>query len=201
MHHKNPNFDTLKEWIEEGVEHMQVTGLSGTATAYFLAQLLTEFDRPSLFILPQAKDASRFYRELEFFLPESYVQAEPGQRRLYDFPIYDISPLSGLSPHPTVVTRRLQALYTLTAEQNPIVITSIEAILFRILPKESMTRTLEFFLNGFRSTDTFAHPLWKKEETILSVGGSSIYSHLSIQNLSAWNSGVTVSNPFVISIL
>jgi transcription-repair coupling factor (superfamily II helicase) len=148
MHHKNPNFDTLKEWIEEGVEHMQVTGLSGTATAYFLAQLLTEFDRPSLFILPQAKDASRFYRELEFFLPESYVQAEQGQRRLYDFPIYDISPLSGLSPHPTVVTRRLQALYTLTAEQNPIVITSIEAILFRILPKESMTRTLEYLEVG-----------------------------------------------------
>ena len=148
MYRKNPHLAKLKEWIEEGVGNIKVTGLTGTAGIYFLAQFLKEIDRPSLFVLPQAKDASRFYRELEFFLPESCVQSDPGERRLYDFPIYDISPLSGLSPHPNVITRRLQALHILTSEHNPIVVTSIEAVLLRIMPKEAMIRSLEYLELG-----------------------------------------------------
>ncbi|MDY7037161.1 MAG: transcription-repair coupling factor, partial [Thermodesulfobacteriota bacterium] len=109
---------------------------------------MLKIEKPFLVILPRAKDAGRFYKELEFFFPEVYVHADPGERRLYDFPVYDLSPLTGLSPHKDVVTRRLQALYTLTSQKNPIVVTSIEAILLRILPKEIMIKALEYMEVG-----------------------------------------------------
>ena len=148
MHYKDHNHEKLKKWIQEGARALRVTGPSGAARVYFLACLLMDIQRPCLVLLPQAKDANRFYRELEFFLPESYVRTEPGERRLFDFPTYDISPLAGLSPHKDVITRRLQALYSLTSEKHPIVVTSIETISLRILPKESMIKALEYMEIG-----------------------------------------------------
>ena len=144
MHLNNHNLAELKKWVEEGVRKIRVTELSGAARVYFLTCLLKEIERPCLIILPHEKDATRFYRELEFFLPESCVHTEPGERRLYGFPPYDISPLTGLSPHRNIITRRLQALYSFTSYKNPIVVTSIEAALLRILPKEAMIKAIEF---------------------------------------------------------
>ncbi|MBW1805214.1 MAG: transcription-repair coupling factor [Deltaproteobacteria bacterium] len=138
----------LKEWVDGRTGEFRVTGIAGTARAFFLAQLLVETERPCLIILPGAKDAARLYRELEFFLPESLSRMDPGKRRLYDFPAYDISPLAGLSPHRNVVRRRLQALYALTSGKDPIVVTSMDAILFRILPKQAMIDSLEYLETG-----------------------------------------------------
>ncbi len=108
----------IKERIDEGENNLTVHGLRGTAKEFFMARLLTGLERPCLFVLPQAKEAGKFYRELAFFLAQPALQEEPGLRRLYDFPVYDLSPLSGLSPHRGVINRRLQALYTLTAYQT-----------------------------------------------------------------------------------
>ena len=141
---ENHNLTELKKWIGEGIPDLNVTGLTGAVKAYFLAGLLKDFDRPSLVLLPLAKDANRFYRELGFFLSESNGSSEQGERRLFDFPIYDISPLTGLSPHGDVISRRLESLYRLTAEKNPIVVTSVETILLRILPKEALIKAIEY---------------------------------------------------------
>jgi len=116
--------------------------------AYLVSEILVELERPSLILLPKARDAARFYRELEFFLPESTVSGDQGERRLYDFPIYDISPLTGLSPQRSIINRRLQALYNLTTEKIPIITTSIEAVLFKILPKEALIKALEYLEQG-----------------------------------------------------
>ena len=70
MHRIDEHQARLKEWIDEGVKDLSVTGLSGSARAYGLAGLLLEMERPCLIILPTAKDAKRFLRELEFFLPK-----------------------------------------------------------------------------------------------------------------------------------
>ena len=120
MRYKDQDLDKLKKWIKEGIPDSRVTGLGGTARAFFLAGLLMDLDRASLIVLPQAKEVNRFYRELGFFLSESHDPSAPDERRLFDFPIYDISPLAGLSPHGDVVSRRLEALYRLTAGKNPI---------------------------------------------------------------------------------
>jgi len=129
--------------LEEGVKDLAVTGLSGSARAYFLSSLVLELEMTCLFVLPTAKHARRFYREMEFFLPELFARGEPEARRLYDFPVYDISPLRGLSPHPEIVARRLRALYALTSVRGSVVVTSTEACHFRLMPKEALVGALE----------------------------------------------------------
>jgi transcription-repair coupling factor (superfamily II helicase) len=138
----------LKEWIDEGVKDLRVTGLSGSARAYCLAGLLLELERPCLIVLPTAKEAKRFLRELEFFLPKGCAVGEIGERRLFPFPIYDISPLKGLSPHREIVSQRLEALYALTSEKAPVVVTSAEAVLLRILPKKEMMESVDLLQVG-----------------------------------------------------
>ena len=113
-------------YIKQGEKRLSVTGLSGSATTFFLSQLLLKLEKPCLIILPKAADAKKIYRELRFFLPGEWAESEPGRRRLFNFPVYDISPLAGLSPHRRVIKRRLEALYALTSEQAPVVIGRIQ---------------------------------------------------------------------------
>lgn len=143
---KNRNLTELKKMIDQGDRSIRVNGISGAARAYYISSLLVEIDRPVMIVLPSASEANRFYRELEFFLPESFVSSPMGERRLYDFPVYDISPLTGLSPHKNVVTRRIQSLYTMTSKNDPVVVTSIEAALLKILPKSALINSLELLL-------------------------------------------------------
>jgi transcription-repair coupling factor (superfamily II helicase) len=143
MHRIDEHQAGLREWIDKGVKELRVTGLSGAGRAYFFSRLVPDLEKTCLFVLPTVKEAGRFYKELEFFLPELFASGDPDARRLYDFPIYDISPLKGLSPHPDIVARRIQALYALTSVRGSVVVTSTEALLLRLVPKEAMLDALE----------------------------------------------------------
>ncbi len=148
MDSRNEILQRLKQAVKDGHPEIRVCQASGTARPYLLASLLGEMDKPTLILLPNAKEAGRFYRELEFFLPEPSSQGGPGERRLYDFPAYELSPLSGLSPHKEVVARRLQALYALMSHQAPIVVTSVEAFQLKVLPKAVLARAVDLLQVG-----------------------------------------------------
>ena len=139
--YKNDHLATLKRWVEEGIRDINVNGLSGSAQSYFLSGFLSDFQKPFLIVLPDRKDAEKIYKELRFFMSGKDV-------RLYEFPPYDISPLTGLSPLSEVVTRRVQSLYALMSNKSPVVITSLEAVLFRILPKKAFVQSLDYFETG-----------------------------------------------------
>ena len=127
---------------------MRVIGLSGSAQSYFFAQFLSDLEKPCLVILPLRKEAEKFCKELRFFMPYPGNRSITGDTRIFEFLPYDISPLTGLSPHQEVVTKRLQSLYALMSNKNPVVITSLEALLFRILPKEALVSQLEYLEVG-----------------------------------------------------
>jgi len=146
--HDIPSIPAVRDRIEAGVRHLEIPGTSGSARSYLLSRLLPDLRGPCLLILPRAKEARALYRELAFFLPEALTAGPPGERRLYDFPVYDISPLSGLSPHRDVVTRRIQALYALTELPNPWVITSSEAAAVRLMPKPALVDALDYLVAG-----------------------------------------------------
>ncbi len=142
----NNNLVSLKVRVKDLEKETSVTGLSGTAQSWFFSQFLSDLEKPTLVIFPDKKEAGKFFRELNFFLSTSETQAK--KARLYEFPHYDISPLTGLSPHREIVTRRLQTLYALMTDKNPVVITSLEAVSYRIIPKEALVRSLEYFEVG-----------------------------------------------------
>jgi len=148
VEHKYEYLSTLKNCIEEGIHAVSVTGLSGPAQAYFFARFLSDLQKPCLIILPHKKEAEKLYGELMFFMSSDRPQATPEHLRLNTFPPYDLSPLSGLSPHVEVLTRRIQAMYALISNRNPVVITSLEAILFRVMPKKALVGSLEYFEEG-----------------------------------------------------
>jgi transcription-repair coupling factor (superfamily II helicase) len=100
------NLPRLKNWIEEGVRAVRVTGLSGSAQSYYFAQFLADIKAPSLVILPDRKEAERLNKELQFFMSTPDIQDAAGSVQLLDFPPYDVTPLTGLSPHREVSTRR-----------------------------------------------------------------------------------------------
>ena len=138
------NLTRIKNWVNVDKAPVDVYGLSGAAQSYFFAQFLADLKRPCLVIAFETKMAERLFKELQFFMSESPAHWSPGNGRLYVLPPYDISPLTGLSPHVEVVTRRVEAFYRLMTKENPVIITSLEAICFRILPKEALVKALEY---------------------------------------------------------
>ncbi|MCP4669127.1 MAG: transcription-repair coupling factor, partial [Deltaproteobacteria bacterium] len=142
------HLSSLRKWIQEGAPLVEVAGLSGAALSYFFAQFLQDLQKPCLAILPNRKAAERLSRELRFFLSGGAGKGGMSEGRLFEFPPYDMSPLTGLSPHSEVVTKRLSALYALLSDQNPVVITSLEALFLRIVPKDALVQSLEYLEAG-----------------------------------------------------
>ncbi|MBW2282970.1 MAG: transcription-repair coupling factor [Deltaproteobacteria bacterium] len=132
---------TLEKWIETGTGPIALTGLSGAVRSYFLSRLITTMSRPCLILLPDWKAAARLTRELRFFMPGESA-------RIFEFPPYDMSPLSGLSPHGNVVARRLQALDAMLSLPDAVLMTSMEALSFRVLPKKSFVKGIEYVEAG-----------------------------------------------------
>jgi len=144
---KRPNnqvFDRIRRWIDEGVDGIGVFGASGAAVSYLLSRVLSPLKRPCVILAPSDSDAERLVRELRFFMAGGRNEGRSHLERLFSFPGYDISPLSGLSPHQEIVTRRIESLFALTAGDHAVVVSSLEASCHRILPKEALVRSLEY---------------------------------------------------------
>ncbi|MBW2343703.1 MAG: transcription-repair coupling factor [Deltaproteobacteria bacterium] len=139
---------TLNKCIKKDIRAVSVTGLSGTVQSYFFSLFLAHLQKPCLIILPQRKEAEKLYKELLFFMSGRQDQSNAPDMRLFEFPPYDLSPLTGLSPHRDVLTRRIQALYALMSDENPVIITSLDAVSFSLLPKEAFVRSLEYLEVG-----------------------------------------------------
>jgi transcription-repair coupling factor (superfamily II helicase) len=134
--------------ISSGECRVCVAGLSGTALSYFLSELLSGLERPCLIIHSGRKEAEALYRELQFFLSIPARDADGAGSRLHDFAPYDMSPLTGLSPNRELVTRRIEALYAALSLKDPIVITALDAVAYRTLPKQVFVRSMELIQTG-----------------------------------------------------
>ena len=131
MSEKIDNLTIIKRGIKDNTRLIEVTGITGSALAYLLSQLLTEIAHPCLIILPDSEQAGEFHKDLDFFLTNQ------NNRGVFLFPSYGISPLTGLSPPKELTSQRIEALYCLSTSNDPIVVTSLEALMTRLLPKET----------------------------------------------------------------
>ena len=138
----------MNRWVADGCRAMKILGLSGAARAYGFARFLEELRKPCLVVFQGKKRAERFYRELRFFMGASKTESPDTPVRLYRFPPYDMSPLTGLSPHGHLITERINTLYALMTEPEPVVVTSLEALCYRVMPKSALTDALEYLEEG-----------------------------------------------------
>ena len=144
MSDKRDNLSILKKGIKDEIRPIKVTGITGSALAYLLSQLLIEGDHPFLIVLPNSEESEKFYKDLDFFLSNQNNGALPDLRRLFLFPSYDVSPLTGLSPPKELVSQRIEALYALSTVRDAVVVTSLEALMSRLLPKKILLNSVDY---------------------------------------------------------
>ena len=146
MSEKKDKLKTIEKGIESNIGLIEVTGITGSPLAYALSQVLRDIVYPCLIILPDPEEAGVFYRDLNFFIPRNNNNNEPSsdQKRVSLFPSYDISPLAGLSPPKELISRRIEALYTLSTSNNAIVVTSLDSLMNRVLPKRIFLNSVDY---------------------------------------------------------
>ncbi len=144
----NEDLSRVLHCIKAQMPAVEVTGLPESAIPYYFSQLLPELRRPCVILFPEAKAAEKCLRSLDFFLASGNMQQNSRSIRIRNFPAYDLSPLTGLSPHREVVSQRIESLYALSNEDNAVVVSSLEAALHGILPKDAFVRAVEYLEVG-----------------------------------------------------
>jgi transcription-repair coupling factor (superfamily II helicase) len=132
----------LTEQIVQQHQRIEIIGLSGSERACLTAKLYKKLHTAFLVILPTVKQAERFFDDLRFFAPM------PGASLIY-FPPYNILPFTFLAYHNETASRRIRVLYRLLEhEQPPIVVTSIDALLQKIIPRQVITQYAELIMKN-----------------------------------------------------
>lgn len=134
--------DLLTEQLVEQHQHIEFIGLSGAERAYLTANLYKEIHTAFLVILPTVKQAERFLDDLHFFAPQPHAS-------IIHFPPYNILPFTFLSYHNETASKRIRALHRLLEyEQPPIVVTSIDALLQKIIPRQVIAQYAELIMKN-----------------------------------------------------
>lgn len=117
-------------------------GPSGSDKAYLAFRIYQEHKIPLMVIVPSPKDAKEFLDDLHFFLKKM-------QPPIIYFPPYNILPFKDLAYHSETVAKRISSLYRLTAsEVSPIVVTTVDALLHKIIPKQELLHYVELIMVG-----------------------------------------------------
>ncbi|OQY59981.1 MAG: transcription-repair coupling factor [Desulfobacteraceae bacterium 4572_88] len=123
-------------------QEIECTGLQGAALAYFVSEIQREHNRPVLVIVPSPRDAESFSEDIRFF-------SEPSAPPSVHFIPYNIFPFKRLSYHNETAAKRIRALYQLsTGEVSPIMVTTAEALMQKLIPKQEISDYAELLMTG-----------------------------------------------------
>jgi len=120
-----------------------ITGARGSSPAYLLARLMAITHHSLLVIAPDADRATEICTELRFFSGRS--------TDILPFPAWDATPFEKRSPHADVTGQRLACLRRLTERKVTAVVTTIEALRQRVLPRTVLNNASLYFLPGEES--------------------------------------------------
>ena len=134
--------NTLLTNISSSNASLELTGMSGSEKGFVVSQLCHEMDQNIVVILSDHKKAVRFMEDLSFFLPEK------ASRLLY-FPGYHILPFKSLSYHGATAAKRLSVLnHLISGRAHHLVITSVDTLLQKLIPKTIIANAQELIING-----------------------------------------------------
>ncbi|MEW6271568.1 MAG: transcription-repair coupling factor [Thermodesulfobacteriota bacterium] len=125
----------------------RVQGLRGSARAAFVAALHRALPRPIVVLAPDAGAAETLASDLHFFLGEEPAQSAL-RKRVHVLPAWDVSPFAPISPSPETVAQRIEGLHHLRQTRNPIVVTTPEAILQRVMAPAVLEQASSYVVQG-----------------------------------------------------
>ncbi|OIP44948.1 MAG: transcription-repair coupling factor [Desulfobacterales bacterium CG2_30_60_27] len=133
------NIEAIGHALRQGERSLTVTGLRGSSSAMVLARLAAETRRTLFCVVANDQSGASLEQDLALFT-DTAVQL---------YPAYDIPPYTPLSPDRNTIANRLAALYALfTAETPRIFITSAEALLYRVMPRQTLAHLAELLIRG-----------------------------------------------------
>ena len=124
---------------ERGLECYDLTGAD---RALLLSKIYQALRIPILVVAPSIKTAQSILEDLRFFKPieDPY---------LFLFPSYNLLPFKFLAYHNETAARRIYALYQLLESRTPpIVVSTVDALLQKIIPKQEVIGYSELIVAG-----------------------------------------------------
>ena len=121
---------------------IECIGLAGSEKAYLTSKIVAHHKMSTVVILPTVKKAELFLSDSAFFMQHSTIPI------LY-FPPYNILPFKFLAYHSETAAKRLSALYQLMTFDGPfILVTTIDAVMQKIIPKKEISRFTELIVEN-----------------------------------------------------
>jgi len=132
----------LKARIERSAERrFPVMGLKGAANALMIREVALTLNRPLVVIAPLAAQAEALAGDLAFFLDQPPA-ADAATSRLHLLPTWELRPFAQVSPPSDLQAAQLAALYALTRTPEPTIVTSIEALMMRTIPRAAFEQSV-----------------------------------------------------------
>ena len=118
-------------------------GFSGADKAYAISRIHAELRKPVVVVASSPKMAQQLCGDLTFFF-----RNDPDGVVAY-FPPYNLLPFKFLASHNETAAARIRTLYHLTQrERPPVVVTTVAALMKKIIPKRALVDYAELVLEG-----------------------------------------------------
>jgi transcription-repair coupling factor (superfamily II helicase) len=128
-------YETLSQLLAE--DHaLAIAGLRGASPAWLAAKIAEH--RTCCCIVPDEHLIGVFEQDIGLFTDIP----------IFQYPGHEIPPYTPLSPDQRIAAARLSTLYRLKTGGNGIMVTSIEALLRRIMPGDLLTGVAEYLMAG-----------------------------------------------------
>ncbi len=129
----------LKRLREKGRHRFDITGLAGSSGQLLAARIRNQLNISVCCIVPADEQLDVVARDTALFTDAPILI----------YPSLEIPPYTALSPDPASTASRLSTLYRLqNSDSPPIVFTSVEAILRRVLPRRILGDHCELIISG-----------------------------------------------------
>ncbi|MBU0986977.1 MAG: transcription-repair coupling factor, partial [Proteobacteria bacterium] len=136
------SLQALIERIPGRTSGIDCIGISGAAKAYLASRIYQALGTTLVVIVPTPKDAEMLLDDLHFFSGKNKAPF------IY-YPPYNILPFKHMAFHTETAAKRIRSLYRLiTADEPLLVVTTVDALLQKILPKEELCNYAELIMVG-----------------------------------------------------
>ncbi len=153
----HPSIPTTAPWLSPIAEALTeaggrpcLTGLHGSTAGFALSSLLRTTagrlsERPWLIIARSDEAAERLFDDLRFY---HQLTGQPTASLVF-FPRWETLPYEATAPHVGLVARRMTTLHQITTQPAARVVTSIDAVMQRLMPVAAFNNALlQFHVGG-----------------------------------------------------
>ena len=145
---REPSISKLLTAIEDREGKIWSAGLKGSFKPFLTYLLKERFDRASVIITHNMAEAHVFLNDLRFFFGEKGSNESAEQFTCLLYPPWDTLPFDILSPSSNIVCKRLEVLYSLLAGVKPVIVTTVSALMQKVMPKDILENYVQHISTG-----------------------------------------------------